>query len=97
MNPHIELVKKWLADPDSVTVEELRVNERESYKIIADGSSLSLPYPAYCIAHIVNEASNSAYRAACAEINDTYWIEDCKSMVEEFDSIVAKKEPNDDI
>lgn len=90
MNTYVELVKKWLADPTSVSDEELRVNERESYKIIADGSALNLPYPAYCIAHIVNEASNSAYRAACAEIADTYWIEDCKSMVNEFDSIGAK-------
>jgi hypothetical protein len=86
MNPHIELVRKWLADPTSVSDEELRVNERESYKIIADGSSLSLPY---CIAHIVNEAAASACQAARAEITETYWIEDCKSMVKEFDSIGA--------
>ena len=26
MNKHIELVKKWLADPDSVTQEELEKN-----------------------------------------------------------------------
>jgi hypothetical protein len=26
MNKHIELVKKWLDDPDSVTVDELKVN-----------------------------------------------------------------------
>ena len=26
MNEHIELVKKWLADPDSVTFEELADN-----------------------------------------------------------------------
>ncbi len=27
MNPYIELVKKWLADNDSVTLEELESNE----------------------------------------------------------------------
>ena len=26
MNKHIELVKKWLDDPDSVTKEELKAN-----------------------------------------------------------------------
>ncbi len=27
MNPYVELVKKWLADNDSVTLEELESNE----------------------------------------------------------------------
>jgi hypothetical protein len=26
MNKHVELVKKWLADPSSVTLEELKAN-----------------------------------------------------------------------
>jgi len=29
MNKHIELVKKWLDDPSSVTVEELKANATE--------------------------------------------------------------------
>jgi hypothetical protein len=28
MNKHIELVKKWLADPESVSLEELEANNR---------------------------------------------------------------------
>lgn len=28
MNEHIELVRKWLADPDSVTRQELQKNSR---------------------------------------------------------------------
>ena len=28
MNPHIELVKKWLDDPKSVSAEELELNSR---------------------------------------------------------------------
>ncbi len=31
MNPYIELVKKWLADNDSVTLEELRANETAAW------------------------------------------------------------------
>ena len=29
MNKHIELVKKWLDDPESVTAEELKANDTE--------------------------------------------------------------------
>jgi|13_taG_2_1085334.scaffolds.fasta_scaffold196379_2 hypothetical protein len=35
MNPHIELVKKWLADPESVSLEELKdadVAARDNYR-----------------------------------------------------------------
>tara|TARA_R110000744_G_scaffold37908_1_gene86758 strand:- start:231 stop:413 length:183 start_codon:yes stop_codon:yes gene_type:complete len=31
MNPHIEVVKKWMADNDSVTLEELRDNRDSAY------------------------------------------------------------------
>ena len=31
MNKHIELVKKWLADPDSVTQKELEDNRDAAY------------------------------------------------------------------
>lgn len=30
-NPHIELVEKWLEDPDSVTQEELEANKEAAY------------------------------------------------------------------
>ena len=35
MNKHIELVKKWLDDPDSVTVDELRENSDSAYAAAA--------------------------------------------------------------
>ena len=38
MNKHIELVKKWLADPDSVTHEELKQNSDEAYAAAANGA-----------------------------------------------------------
>ncbi len=31
MNPYVELVKKWLADNDSVTLEELESNEKAAW------------------------------------------------------------------
>tara|TARA_R110002153_G_scaffold226326_1_gene378961 strand:+ start:808 stop:1134 length:327 start_codon:yes stop_codon:yes gene_type:complete len=39
MNKHIELVKKWLADPESVTIEELVVNKRDAYIAYAAASA----------------------------------------------------------
>lgn len=35
MNKHIELVKKYLADNDSVTIEELRINSEAAYDTAA--------------------------------------------------------------
>jgi hypothetical protein len=31
MNKHIELVKKWLKDKDSVSIEELKANKKAAY------------------------------------------------------------------
>ncbi len=53
MNKHIELVKKWLADPQSVSLEELEEN----------ASSLSFA------AAKANAAYNAAYNAADAAYN----------------------------
>ena len=36
MNPHIELVKKFLADDTSVTEEELKANENAAYAVWAN-------------------------------------------------------------
>ena len=70
MNKHIELVKKWLADPDSVTEEELKQNRADvadatywkaadaAYRADADAAA----YAAYWAA-----ASSAAYAA--------YWVE----------------------
>ena len=37
MNPHIELVKKWLADNESVSLKELRVNMDDAYRAYCAG------------------------------------------------------------
>jgi len=51
MNKHIELVKKWLADKDSVSLEELEANVDAAYYVAA---------AADC------EAADAAYFAAAA-------------------------------
>ena len=38
MNKHIALVKKWVADHDSVTTEELHKNHLEAYAAYKDTS-----------------------------------------------------------
>jgi hypothetical protein len=39
MNKHIELVKKWLADPASVTQQELKANRNAAAAAYVDASS----------------------------------------------------------
>ena len=46
MNKHIELVKKWLDDPDSVTVDELRENSESAYDAYA-AAAADAAYDAY--------------------------------------------------
>tara|TARA_R110002020_G_scaffold62705_1_gene167486 strand:- start:3 stop:278 length:276 start_codon:yes stop_codon:yes gene_type:complete len=54
MNKHIELVKKWLDDKESVTKEELEAN--------ADAAS----YAAYAASYAADAAAHAAYHAAFA-------------------------------
>lgn len=51
MNKHIQLVTKWLADPDSVTAEELKAN--------ADAAD-----EAYDVAYYAERAARAAARDA---------------------------------
>ncbi len=56
MNKHIELVKKWLNNPYSVTQEELKAN--------VDA--------AYAAANAAYDAAYDAYDAACAAADAAY-------------------------
>jgi hypothetical protein len=44
MNKHIELVKKWLADPASVTLQELRDNRDAAYAGTPDAATIAAAY-----------------------------------------------------
>lgn len=66
MNPHIELVKKWLADSESVSLEELKENKKAAWS----ASSSAVGYAVYAAAY-------TAYDAAWADddgIRLTHWI-----------------------
>ena len=58
MNKHIELVKKFLADPLSVSQEELKANAKDVYRVASTTDTMSAGY-AY-------EAAVSAWGAASA-------------------------------
>jgi hypothetical protein len=44
MNKHVELVKKWLADPSSVTQEELEKNRAAAAAAAAAGAAADSAY-----------------------------------------------------
>ena len=59
-NKHIKLVKKWLADKDSVSLEELRADADAAY-----AASAAVDYAAYAAVRA------AAYAAADAA---DYWV-----------------------
>jgi hypothetical protein len=77
MNKHIELVKKWLADNDSVTQQELENNRDEAWsrvvtKAFADGA-IVYNATAYAAA-----AANGAYNT-----NAAYWVKRYEELKEQ--------------
>ena len=66
MNEHVALVKKWLADHDSVSKEELKANKAAAY------TAYDAAYAAYDAA-AYDAAANATYAAAYAA-NAAYWV-----------------------
>ena len=81
MNKHIELVKKWLADKESVTREELEANANAAYAAVAadsyatcayyasDAAEAAADYYAYA-AEDADDADDADYYASKAK----YWV-----------------------
>ena len=66
MNKHIELVKKWLADPESVSLEELEANKDAAWAAWDVG---------YDWAAAATKATSAAYWAA----TDAVYRRNCAS------------------
>jgi hypothetical protein len=66
MNKHIELVKKWLADPESVSLEELEANREAAWDNWAAGATRAT-IAAYWAAWAAVEAAWAAEATAAAE------------------------------
>ena len=83
MNKHIELVKKWLADPDSVTQEELKQNctDADAAAYAAAEAAAAAAYAAYAAAayaaaYIADAAAAAdAYADAADADAAAYWVE----------------------
>jgi hypothetical protein len=69
MNKHIELVKKWLADPESVSLEELEAN-REAATVAAAWYADFEANKATCWA---SKAAIAAEVAACWAVGAAVW------------------------
>ena len=76
MNIHIELVKKWLADPESVSQKELRVNRISAFSISAFAAA---------DAAAANAADAAAANAAAYSSADdaAYWVERYEALKEQ--------------
>jgi|TARA_R110000796_G_scaffold103257_13_gene212493 hypothetical protein len=73
MNKQIELVKKWLANKDSVTPEELKANKKEAYYITnRTYGSGAIQFPEYFPIYYADSASHFA--AANDAVAATYWV-----------------------
>ena len=82
MNKHIELVKKWMADKDSVTQQELSDNRASAYAA----------YVAYAAdaANAANDvaAANAAYAAyAYADADAAYWADKAAYWVKRYEEL----------
>ena len=77
MNIHIKLVKKWLADNDSVSQQELENNANAAYAANAayDAAGYAAN-AAYAAAYAANAAGYAAANAAANAANDAaaYWV-----------------------
>jgi hypothetical protein len=80
MNKHIELVKKWLADPESVTQQELDDNrdaaECAYYAAVFEAAANSAYAAAADATHAVAAA---AYAAKAAD----YWVKRYEELTEQ--------------
>jgi hypothetical protein len=83
MNRHIELVKKWLANPKSVTQQELQANCDAAYADClakAAAAFYATAYASYVDADSAAEATLYAtlyaadYAYAGDDVNAEYWV-----------------------
>ena len=72
MNKHIEVVKKWLNDPDSVSQKELRHNADDSLDTARAVSTTRWGLTDY--------AFSAAWAAAFDPADAAYWVEEYEEL-----------------
>lgn len=73
-NPQIELVKKYLADPESVSAEELK-RAADAAAAYAAASAAAADAAADVAAGIYADAADAAAPTSIAAADAKYWIE----------------------
>ena len=86
MNKHIELVKKWLADPDSVTQEELEKNMADA----ADAVSYADSADAAAYGAVAYAAAAYAAGAVVDAADAVYWVTKATHWVEQYEALEKK-------
>jgi hypothetical protein len=84
MNKHIELIKKWLAEPASVSLEELEANREAAW---ADWDAV---YGSdWADAETVYEAAEAAYAAfeAAEAAEAAYWRNLAIKYIEKYEEL----------
>ena len=82
MNIHIELVKKWLADKDSVSQQELRDNRAAAYDADYYAAANAADDDA------ANAAADAAHAAANADYDDdAYWADKAAYWVKRYEEL----------
>jgi len=79
MNIHIELVKKWLADNDSVTQQELDDNYAAT-KVAYYAVDFAVAYAAYATAEAYYAAD---FAAAADSDNAKHWVKRYEELTEQ--------------
>ena len=79
MNKHIELVKKWLADPKSVTQKELDDNRN------VENAAYPLGQCAYAAANAAYDAAYAAYATHTTPYTYAadYWVKRYEELTEQ--------------
>ena len=83
MNKHIELVKKWLANPKSVTQQELEDNRNAAWATWSTNAFYAaVYYAAFYAAHAAYYTANTVYADtdSSAAYYVKYWIKSYEEL-----------------
>jgi hypothetical protein len=91
-NKYVELVRKSLANPYSVSFEELRVNKEAAYAAMWAADDATRDAIVFLAAVAAYEAADYAARVLFPSEDITKsWSDRCIAMVKEFDKLTSKQ------
>ncbi len=87
MNKYIELVKKWLADDKSVSLEELKENKKAAWDASIYAASSAIGYAAYWAAAAAAYAAADAAYVAADDAEAAYWRSEAIKHVKKHEEL----------